>query len=215
MRKLLTLIFAHPLPILLFIGITVRLSFFIDTDFPINDGGMFYTLVQDILANNFHLPLYSTYNHAGIPFAYPPLAFYLIAVLHKATSLPVIPFFRLIPLISVILSVPVFYALSLQLFRPRTAFFSTLVFTLLPRSFEWLIMGGGVARAPGLLFALLTLRFYLKIPHSPTLRSLLPTSLFLSFTLLTHLEWAVFAGYSLLILDLLTLRRPFSLRRLL
>src|SRR5512147_1085954 len=45
--------------------------------FPVNDGGMFAVMVDDLKASHYVLPAYTTYNHLDIPFAYPPLGFYL------------------------------------------------------------------------------------------------------------------------------------------
>ena len=44
---------------------------------PINDGGMFYLMIEDLKANRFLLPAATSYNHLNIPFAYPPLSFYV------------------------------------------------------------------------------------------------------------------------------------------
>ena len=44
---------------------------------PINDGGMFAVMIRDLKANQFVLPVLTSYNHAAIPFAYPPLGLYL------------------------------------------------------------------------------------------------------------------------------------------
>ena len=45
---------------------------------------------------------------------------------------------------------------------------ATLAFALIPRSYEWLIMGGGITRAPGMLFALLALAAVIRLVHRPT-----------------------------------------------
>ena len=45
--------------------------------FPVNDGGMFYVMMKDLQANHYIPPLYTSYNQINIPFAYPPLAFYI------------------------------------------------------------------------------------------------------------------------------------------
>ena len=45
--------------------------------FPVNDGGMFYTMILDLQANHYAAPLFTTYNHVSIPYAYPPLGIYI------------------------------------------------------------------------------------------------------------------------------------------
>src|SRR5512143_1715660 len=69
------------------LGVFARVAPVLMAKFPINDGGMFYTMVQDLIANHFRLPAYTTYNLSSIPYLYPPLGFYLIAVLHTITGI--------------------------------------------------------------------------------------------------------------------------------
>ena len=55
--------------------------------FAINDGGMFAVMVDDLRANGYALPAFTTYNHLDIPFAYPPLGFYLGALAADLSAL--------------------------------------------------------------------------------------------------------------------------------
>lgn len=61
-------------------GGVVRIFPVLGSEMPINDGGLFFAMARDIQAANFKLPLETSYNLAGIPFAYPPLALYIAAV---------------------------------------------------------------------------------------------------------------------------------------
>ena len=47
--------------------------------FPVNDGGMFYVMIEELKANHFLLPAFTDYNLAGIPYAYTPFGFYTVA----------------------------------------------------------------------------------------------------------------------------------------
>src|SRR5687768_5017216 len=58
-------------------GTWLRLNPALMAGFPMNDGGMFYTMIQDLRVNHYLLPLHTTYNNLNIPFAYPPLPFYV------------------------------------------------------------------------------------------------------------------------------------------
>ncbi|HZW02660.1 MAG TPA: hypothetical protein VFF68_01935, partial [Anaerolineaceae bacterium] len=58
-------------------GVLVRLLPVLSSPFPLNDGGLFYRMAADIAQAGFRLPEFTSYNHAGIPFAYPPLGLYL------------------------------------------------------------------------------------------------------------------------------------------
>lgn len=55
----------------LLFGAVVRFWPVITNGFPLNDGGMFYTMIRDLKANHFILPQFTSYNFANIPFAYP------------------------------------------------------------------------------------------------------------------------------------------------
>ena len=119
--------------------------------FPINDGGMFYTMVQDLRSNQYIPPLYTTYNNLNIPFVYPPLGFYLGAVvsdlLNLGTPLVVIQW---LPAILNALCIPVFYLLAKEVMGDKLqSAISTLVFSLIPHMTAWFSMGGGLTRALG------------------------------------------------------------------
>ena len=183
-------------------GIVIRLFFVLSSDFPLNDGGLFYTMVRDLTQSGFRLPVYTTYNHLDIPFAYPPLAFYLVAAATKFLPLTIIEIFRFLPLSASILTIPVFYLVARKLLPIRSALLATFVFTALPHSFLWNIMGGGITRSPGFLFSLISIFWGIKLFNEPKNKYFLSLSVFLTLTILTHLQWAVFAISSLAIIVL-------------
>ena len=59
------------------IGAFMRFNPTMLAGFAINDGGMFAVMVDDLRTSRYMLPVFTTYNHLNIPFAYPPLGFYL------------------------------------------------------------------------------------------------------------------------------------------
>ena len=59
------------------LGLVVRITVPLQASFPLNDGGLFYAMIQDIQQNGYALPAFTSYNFAYIPLAYPPFAFYL------------------------------------------------------------------------------------------------------------------------------------------
>ena len=69
---------AVSLPVLA--GLLVRAIPVLTADFPLNDGGLFYAMTRDLQHANFLLPATTSYNGLGIPFAYPPLGFYVAGV---------------------------------------------------------------------------------------------------------------------------------------
>ena len=65
----------------LLFGAVIRFWPVFTNGFPLNDGGMFYTMIRDLRANHFILPQFTSYNFADIPFTYPPFGFYFAASL--------------------------------------------------------------------------------------------------------------------------------------
>ena len=126
-------------------------------DFPLNDGGLFYVMVRDIQRAHYHLPAFTSYNDAHIPFGYSPLAFYLAAVLNDS-GFDLFTLFRVLPFIASTLSIVAFYLLARQMVQSRAAIaVAVIAFAIVPRGFVWLLMGGGLTRSFGYLFALLSL----------------------------------------------------------
>jgi 4-amino-4-deoxy-L-arabinose transferase-like glycosyltransferase len=110
-------------------------------DFPINDGALFLEFIRATAATFPGLPTEAAYNGLILPFAYPPLSFWLGALLTKAgvDSLAVV---RVLPILMNMGYVLLFALLLLKSGRSRA--FTALAILLLAvnlRSFEWLLMG--------------------------------------------------------------------------
>jgi hypothetical protein len=160
--------------------------------FPINDGGLFHEMIIAIQHDNYRLPTYIFYNGLEIPFAYPPLALYLTAAASDLFHLPVLELIRWLPGIILILVLPAIFQTALLILGSRfQAGLATLLYALLPRSVTWLIMGGGVTRAPGQLFLLLAGLNILLLFLTTKRRYLALSILFSSLVCLTHPEAAI------------------------
>ncbi|MCC6381060.1 MAG: hypothetical protein IT304_01050 [Dehalococcoidia bacterium] len=179
------------------LAVAVRAVQVLGTSFPLNDGGLFYAMVRDLEANHFVPPHTTSYNDAQIPFAYPPLAFYLAAAVDKATPFNLVDLFRYLPLLFTCATVGAFYLLARDMLRGRVAVVAALAaFALIPRSFIWLLMGGGLTRSLGLLFALLALHQVYRLYRDGDGRRL-PLAVALSAaTVLSHLETGWFLAFS-------------------
>jgi hypothetical protein len=128
--------------------------------FPVHDGGMFYYMVEELISNHFALPAFTTYNLSDIPFAYPPFGFYFTALISTLFRVPVLDVVRWLPPLISIFALLAFYPMADEILgSKRQAALATLFYGLLPASFEWTVMGGGITRAFGLLFMLLTITF--------------------------------------------------------
>lgn len=173
------------------LGLAARLSAPLAASFPLNDGGLFHQMIVDLQNNSFALPVFTTYNFTEIPFAYPPFAFYVYGVL-SASGIPLLKLMQFLPSLVTAITIPAFYFLAKDILEnKKAALFSSMVFALIPRAFDWLIMGGGMTRSLGFLFAILAIHQAYLLFSSPTNRSLILTALFSALVILTHPEATV------------------------
>ncbi|MEW6406614.1 MAG: glycosyltransferase family 39 protein [Chloroflexota bacterium] len=183
------------------IGLLLRLAFPLISSFPLNDGGLFYRMIRDLQSNGYALPAFTSYNHAQIPFAYPPLGFYIAGILADLTRVDLLLILRLLPALVSAACIPVFYLLAKQFTPSRTqAAVATLLFAFAQRVFAWQIMGGGITRAFGFLFALLTIYYASRLFTTQAARFVLWTSIWAALTILTHPEAILQTALAVLIL---------------
>ena len=182
------------------VGLAIRLAVPLQTSFPLNDGGLFYAMIVDLQEAHYILPPFATYNSATIPFAYPPLAFYLTGLAADIFRISVLDLVRLLPAIVSGLTIPVFYLLTKEVVDSKMQILLAIfAFAMLPRSFTYLVMGGGITRAFGLLFALLTMTFAYRFYQGHETRHLLACILLGALTVLTHPEATVHTAVTALV----------------
>jgi hypothetical protein len=194
------------LGIAILFGIFVRVLPVLLSGFPINDGGMFLVMMRDLRANGFALPIYTTYNYMDIPYAYPPLGFYLGAfpALIEVSDLQVLMW---LPAVFTVLTVPLFYLLATQMMadRPRAAL-ATAFFALAPGNYVWLLMGGGLTRALGTIFFITSLIFVQHTFQNPSWRMTGFAILSCTLVVLSHPQMAFLTAMSCLIFGVFLIR---------
>ena len=121
-------------------------------DFAFGDGGLFWVMANDLRDNGFVPPDVTTYNTGDIPWVYPPIGIYLVALLGGGLDL-----FRILPAAWAIATLPAFWILARALIGERGALIALVAYGLAAPAYAGLIAGGGVTRGPGLLLALLTM----------------------------------------------------------
>jgi hypothetical protein len=162
-------------------------------DWPLGDGGLFYQMVGELVAHGLRLPATTGYDGAAIPFAYPPLALYLAAVLEMTTPLSRADLFRLLPAAFSLLEVPAVYLLAQEVLPSRRhAAIAALAFAAVPFAFQWHFTGGGLSRSLGMLLAILAVSSGLRLLGDGSRRHLIPTTLLAAGAGLSHPEGAVF-----------------------
>lgn len=174
------------------LALLVRVPYFVGLDFPLNDGGLFLAMVEAIRAAGFALPQHVDYNGLAIPFGYPPAAFYLTAALAELTGVAPLTLQLYLPLVFNLGCVVLFVRLLAELVdRPATLFLAAATFPLIPRSYEWMIMGGGLSRSPGFFLMLVSALLALRVARRPDPGRIVLCTLAMGATLATHLEWGI------------------------
>lgn len=180
------------------LGAAVRAAPLLRTDFPLNDGGLFHAMIEDLLASGYRLPAFSSYNGLGMPFAYSPFGFYLAAALSDVTGMSTSDTLRVLPFLGATLVIMAFVALARRLGLGGSALVAaTLAFALVPRSFVWLVMGGGLTRSFGVLFALLALWQVHRLYAERRWSALPPAAVFAALTVLSHIGTAPWLAVSI------------------
>jgi hypothetical protein len=179
----------------LLFGAVVRFEPVISNGFPLNDGGMFYAMIRDLQANHYILPQFTTYNFVDIPFAYPPLGFYIAAAFSNLLPVSELQILLWLPALVNTLAIFAFYKLAGQFLPSRmSASLATLAYALSSRAFLWQVMGGGITRAFGMLFLILMLWQAVQLFREYALKRLALTILFGACAVMSHPQTALHAA---------------------
>ncbi|MFN8627430.1 MAG: hypothetical protein U0587_15815 [Candidatus Binatia bacterium] len=192
-------------------GAWLRMKDALAASFPINDGGLHFVLIQELVANHFRLPMITSYNHLSIPFVYPPLSTYFAAFVHVWFGIDILKILTLAPpLFAVGTLVGFAWVAHLALIERRATIGALYCFAIAPWVWVQAIKGGGLPRGLGLLFALLAIGFALRICRKKPnmMRHATYTGAFLGLTALSHPEAALFGGISVAYLLLTSADNP-------
>ncbi|MCC7118709.1 MAG: hypothetical protein IT310_09305 [Anaerolineales bacterium] len=180
------------LALICFISLLIRLAPVLLAPAPLNDGGLFYSMINDLQENHLKLPVSTSYNQTALPFVYPPFAFYFTASLASLTKISVFNLLRILPPLISVISILIFFRLALKISNSETtSILATLIFSLTPLAFEWQIMGGGITRGFGQIFAILLWINLYDYYKTGDLKRAWGAILFGALVLLTHPEAAL------------------------
>jgi len=181
-------------------GGAIRLYAAWKAGFPMVDGGMFVSMARDLQANHYLLPVFTSYNHLQIPYAYPPLGFYLLAGFNDLFHISLASLLVWLPASLSILTIPAVYLLAKALLGSDSrAGLAAAIYALTPMAFEWELQGGGLTRSLGAVFALLAVYFAIRMFREKTPGLLAATLLAGTLTVYSHPEWALQAAVACLL----------------
>ena len=183
----------------------------VETPFPHIPAGLYALMGETIAGNGFSLPTtIPYYGPGGIPFAYPPLSFYLMAFSQVYLNVNSFDYMRFAPSLFLLLSlVPMFLLVKEMTKSPRQAAIATCFFGTSYGIVVNHYYSPGLCRGVALLFMLFCIYFAYKTYFSSKFLFAISTSIFLSLTILSHLYYAVFAIVSIITFVLLSKQMPF------
>lgn len=173
-------------------GVFIRFFPTLVVGFPVNDGGMFLSMVRDLTPSAYLLPEFTSYNQLQIPFAYPPFGFYFARILSDIFKISEINLLRFVPPFVNSLSILVFYFLSAELLKSKSlGALSSVFYALTPGAYGWFVMGGGLTRSFGSLFLLLSAYFVYRLFQSGEIKLVAWSIVCCTATVLSHPEAGV------------------------
>jgi hypothetical protein len=181
----------------LFGGGLVVAAYLATHPYPAFGAGLYFAIAEQISLNGYGLPATVAGYADPVPFAYPPLLFYVLAGLRDLTGLDPLTISRLLPgLVTLAYLVPAYLLARELLGSTRQAGVAALAIAISPPILKWHLSAGGVVRAPATLFLLAGL--YAASSHIRTRdrRWLAATTVLFALTVLTHPMYAAFFAAS-------------------
>ena len=94
-------------------------------EFPSGDGGLFWVMAADLRSSGFVPPAFTGYNTGDIPWVYPPLGLYLLALVGGGLE-----WLRILPAVFAIATLPAFWLLARALVSDRAALVALIAYGL-------------------------------------------------------------------------------------
>ncbi|MHB9288890.1 hypothetical protein ACKVMT_17820 [Halobacteriales archaeon Cl-PHB] len=181
-------------------GLFVYGVYLLTHQYPAYAGGMYLEMGQQLVDHGYGLPeTVPLYGNGGVPFAYPPLGFYVTAVLLDLGVSPMAISLYLPGLLVVAYLVP-FFAIARDLLgSPRQASLATVLFAVTPTVLRWHLSAGGFVRALALGLALTGIYASIRLFRTGDRRWLVAATGLFGLTILTHPVYTVFFGLSCLL----------------
>jgi len=168
--------------------------------YPAYGGGLYAQIAAAIAANGYAPPATVDGYAATVPFAYPPLQFYVFAIALDLGFDPV-TVTRLLPGVAVVAALVPAYLLGRDYTGSRPAGTATAAMVgLNPQVLEWHVSAGGVVRGFAFLYALTAVYAGYHVFTGGGRRALLGGAVAVALTGLSHPTYALFVVASYLVL---------------
>lgn len=182
--------------------------------YPNGYAGLFALMAETVAGNGFALPVeIPFYGPGGIPFAYPPLSFYLMAFATNGLTIAPFDYMRLAPSVFLLLSLIPMFALTKALTSSlRQAVIATALMGASVGILDLHYDAAGICRGLALLVMLGSMYFSYLSFKSTRVWPLVLAAIFLAATILTHFTYAVFGTLSIILFSLGTKEMPLAKR---
>ncbi|WP_227357601.1 ArnT family glycosyltransferase [Haladaptatus salinisoli] len=183
-------------------GLLVYFAYLMTHPYPAYGAGLYLQIAQEISAHSYGLPeRIPLYTNDGVPFGYPPLMYYVSAIIMETTGVGPITLSRLLPGFVTVLYLVPFYFLAREVLQstPRAGF-ATLLLAVTPPVLQWHLSAGGIVRAPAFLFTLTGAYTGLKLFKTSERKWIIPSMVLFGLTILTHPVYTVFFGITYLVM---------------
>ena len=180
----------------------VYIAYVFTHPYPAYAGGLYLEIAEQISENGYAMPeQIPGYAAGGVPFAYPPLMFYVTAAIVDLTGIDPLTLLRYLPGFVVVVGLIPYFGIAEELLGDiRQAGLATLLVGVTPTTLRWHLSAGGLVRAPGFLVALSTVYMGLKLFESREWQWLVGSTVGFGLLVMTHPTYAVFAGMSVFLL---------------
>ncbi|WP_396613819.1 ArnT family glycosyltransferase (plasmid) [Haloferax sp. S1W] len=181
-------------------GLVVSVTYVLTHPYPAYGAGLYLEIAEQIRANGYALPTTIPYYAGGVPFAYPPLQFYVVAAL---TDLGISgrDVSRFLPAVVTVLYLVPYYGIASRLLPTRRqAGLATTILAVAPPTLQWHLSAGGIVRASAFLLALCGIYIGTRIFVDEERQWVSSGAIFFALTILSHPVYTVFFGVSWLVL---------------
>jgi len=177
----------------LFVALPLLFASAFKQNYPLGYAGLYTQMAVEIANSNFHLPMsVPFYGPGGIPFAYPPLALYLMAVFIKL-GVSVWSYLRFAPAVLSWLSLIPLFVLARRISRSNLGGFVAVVLAACSYYlFDFHTTSGGIVRGLAFGLGLLAVYFFDRMAETFRWRDAILAGVFFGLTFLTHLGYAYF-----------------------
>jgi hypothetical protein len=185
----------------LLVGFVVVVAYLFTHPYPAYGAGLYLRMSELIVENGYRLPTHVPgYTDGGVPFAYPPLLFYLGALAMDVGGVDPLALARYVPAAVTVGYLVPYYFLARELLGDRVeASLATTLLAVAPPALQWHLSAGGFVRGSAFLLAVTGCFAGVRLFRSGDLRWLAAGTLLFGLTVLAHPVYTVFFGVSYLL----------------